>query len=247
MHKQPTSTLQEWLSQSDPEAWLRAHPEHREALSPYTGLDGAIQSRVRQHCLASEPSGASVSAGHTRLLAEVQNAARPAAFGRWSAPARAGAMVAVAAAVLTMAAGASAAIGGSDLGQAVLDAVSGPSDHEEGINNASPEADRARAHANENAFDGSGNADDKFLNGNGCRTEEDTTADVNLAANPNAAERCGNADDGIGNAGEIPGAGADHAADQASPGAGNGPESQPSPPAQPEPQNGRGGPPGSEE
>lgn len=229
--KKLISTLQEWMSQSDPDAWLLAHPEHMESLSPYQNLDSVLQSSAREHCQTSEPSSAAFAAGHTRLMAEVQGMAKPAGFRQWSAPARAGAMAAVTVAALTMAAGASAAFGGGDLGQAVLDAVTGPSDHEEGINNAPPKADNGREHANENAFEGSGNADDKSLNGV-CQTE-DEDAEVNPNANPNAAERCDNADNGIGNAGEIPGAGADHAADQASQGSGNA-DTHPTPPPQPD-------------
>lgn len=226
------STLEEWMSQSDPDAWLRAHPEHAESLAPYQNLDSVIQSTAQEHCVAAEPSGSAFATGHTRLMAEVQGMSKLSGFRQWSAPARAGAMVAVAVAALTMAAGASAAVGGGGLGQAVLDAVIGPSEHEEGINNAPPEADNGRDHANENAFEGRGNADDKFLNGEGCQTEGEDV-DANPNANPNAPERCGNADDGQGNAGDVPGS----RADNASQGSGNA-GTHPTPPADPP---GRGG------
>lgn len=228
MDKMLISMLEEWMSQSDPDAWLQAHPEHAESLTPYRDLDSVLKSGAQEHCLASEPSSATFAAGHTRLMAEVQSTAKPVGFRQWNAPARAGAMALVAVAALTMAAGASAAFGGGGLGQAVLDAVIGPSEHEEGINNAAPEADHGREHANDNAFEGSGNADDKWLNGNGCRTEGEEDADVNPNANPNAAERCINADDGKGNAGENQGA-----ADQASQGSGNA-DTHPTPPPKPD-------------
>lgn len=229
MDKNLISTLEEWLSQSDPEAWLQAHPEHAEAVSPFRDFNSTLQSSARTHCLVSEPSMASVSAGQSRLMAEVQGKS-PTGLRHWGAPARAGAMAAVAVVALTLATGASALTGGG-FGQAVLDAVSGPSnhgegDHEDGINNAPDAADNGREHANDNAFEGSGNADDKGLNGNGCQTE-DATVEVNPDANPNAAERCDNANDGIGNGGDIPGNGADHAADNADQGSGNAPDAPP--------------------
>lgn len=231
MNKDLTSTLEEWLSQSDRGAWLRAHPEHAESLAPYLGLDTAVQASARETCVASEPSASTVAAGHTRLMAEVKAMPKATGFSRWTAPARAGAMAVVAVAALTMAVGASAAFGGGDLGKAVLDAVVGPNqderDHEEGINNAPPEADNGREHANDNAFEGGGNAEDKAANGAGC--EPGDNADVNPKANPNAAERCDNADDGQGNAGDNPGAGADNA----SQGSGN-VDGHPSPPPHPD-------------
>jgi len=231
MDKKLILTLEEWMSQSDPDAWLRAHPEHAQSLAPYRNLDSVIQSTAQQHCLTSEPSGVAFAASHTRLMAEIQGMSKVSGFRQWSAHARAGAMVAVAIAALTMAAGASAAFGGGGLGQAVLDAVVGPSEHEEAINHAPPEADNGRDHANDNAFEGRGNADDKFLNGEGCQTEGEDV-DANPNANPNASERCGNADDGNGNAG-----------DNASQGSGNAgthptPPVAPGPPAEPP---GRGG------
>lgn len=229
MDKNLISTLEEWLSQSDPDAWLQAHSEHAEAVSPFRDLDTSLQSSARAHCMVSEPSASAVAAGKSRLMAAVQSKG-PAGLRHWGAPARAGAMVAVAVVALTLATGASALTGGG-FGQAVLDAVSGPSnheegDHEDGINNAPDAADNGREHANDNAFEGSGNADDKALNGKGCQTE-DATVEVNPNANPNAAERCDNANDGIGNGGDIPGKGADHAADNAGQGSGNAPDTPP--------------------
>ena len=225
MDKQLLLTLEDWMSQGDPDAWLSAHPEHMEALSPYRDLTSTLQSHARAYCMISEPSGAAVATGEARLMAEIQGRTAPSGLRNWSAPARAGAMVAVAVVALTLATGASALTGGG-FGQAVLDAVSGPSNHEEGehedgINNAPDTADNGREHASDNAFEGSGNADDKALNGNGCQTE-DATVEVNPNANPNAAERCDNANDGIGNAGDIPGAGADHAAEPPGPQNGQG-------------------------
>jgi hypothetical protein len=224
MDKKLISTLEEWLSQSDPDAWLQAHPEHTEAVSPFRDLNTSLQSSARAHCMVSEPSLGVVAAGQSRLMAEVQGKG-PAGLRHWGAPARAGAMVAVAVVALTLATGASALTGGG-FGQAVLDAVSGPSNHEDGINNAGDAADNGREHANDNAFEGSGNADDKAENGAGCETAGDVT-EVNPNANPNAAKRCDNANDGIGNGGDIPGNGADHAADNADLGAGNAPDTPP--------------------
>ncbi|HET9477430.1 MAG TPA: hypothetical protein VFP63_08075 [Dehalococcoidia bacterium] len=229
MDKNLISTLEDWLSQSDPDAWLQAHPEHAEAVSPFRDLNTSLQSSARAHCMVSEPSVGAVAAGRSRLMAEVQGKGS-AALRHWGAPARAGAMVAVAVVGLTLATGASALTGGG-FGQAVLDVVSGPSDHEEGdheggINNAPDAADNGREHANDNAFEGRGNADDKAANGNGCETAGDVT-DVNPNANPNAADRCDNADDGLGHGGDIPGAGAEHAADNAGQGLGNAPDTPP--------------------
>ena len=236
MDKKLLTTLEEWISQSDPDAWLEGHPEYRESLAPYRDLNSTLQSNARAYCMISEPSGAAVATGQARLMAEIQRKAAPTGLRNWSAPARAGAMVAVAVVALTLATGASALTGGG-FGQAVLDAVSGPTNHEEdehegGINNAPDTADNGREQADDNAFEGSGNADDNALNGNGCQTEGATT-EVNPNANPNAAERCDNANDGIGNAGDIPGAGADHAADPPGPQNGEGQNGQG--------QNGQGG------
>ena len=119
MDKQLLSTLEEWMAQGDPDAWLRAHPEHMEALSPYRDLTGTLQSKARAYCMISEPSGAAIATGEARLKAAVQSKATPTGFRHWSAPARAGAMVAVAVVALTLATGASALTGGG-FGQAVL-------------------------------------------------------------------------------------------------------------------------------
>ena len=236
MDSKPLEALGEWIAQSESSAWLRANPGQAETLAPYQVLDGAMRVTASTQCAAAEPSASALAAGRARVLAAVSARANPAGFRSWSQPVRAGAMVAMAVAAFGIAGGASAAFGGGGLGQAVLDAISGPTENQEGINNAADQADNGREHANENAFEGSGNSDDHAANGNGCQPTGTLPSDN---ANPNSAERCENAPDGIGNAGNHPNGGAGNANDAASEGSGNadadhGPSETPAgPPADP--------------
>ena len=44
------STLKEWMAQGDRAAWLRAHPEHRETLTQFAGLDDAVAVGAKDLC-----------------------------------------------------------------------------------------------------------------------------------------------------------------------------------------------------
>src|SRR3972149_10658798 len=107
MDNKEVQTLQEWMSQSDPGAWLQAHPEHLETLSPYLGVDRAIASRMSAFAFASEPSGAALARGRSRLMAAVNDRTPSIASSglRTWRPAHAGAMVAVALAAIGLATG----------------------------------------------------------------------------------------------------------------------------------------------
>ena len=206
MDNRTLETLKEWMGQQDRSAWLRANPQHQETLSPFTGLDDTLAAGAQDFCAASEPSNAAMGVGRSRLMAAVRSSFRPVASsvsgGGWNSAPRGAMVAAVAMAALGTVFGASAAFGGGGLGQAVLDAFGGPSEHESGINNSNENAAEGRGHADENAFDGAGNAADGSAAGEGCKPAD--PADISGNANPNAAERCENAPDGIGNAGDNP-------------------------------------------
>ncbi len=255
--KHTIRALEECLSQENPAAWLEAHPEWAGTLAPYLGVSAAVRADIAQHNLAAEPSPAAVAAGQTRLFAALSDV-RDGNLRAIRPPARVAAMVAGAAAAVAVIAWGSVAFGGAGFGQAVLDAVMGPTEEQqEGINNAPSEADSGREHGNDNAFEGSGNAEDG--SGNGAAAPDCQPADpaeIAENANANAAERCDNAPDGQGNAGDKPTPPATHPTPPATPPTppaqdGGPPATPPTPPATPStppatpptPPNQGGGPP----
>jgi hypothetical protein len=187
--------------EGDVEARLERYPnlvaEMRSNLDLWQDLESA--------CL-TEPGFAGQQRGQQKVLAALTDLERrdrrmtPTLLA--PAAAKAAAVIAGIALLVGGTAGASAALGGPDVGGEALSAV--------GINNAPDAAQNGKDHANPNAFEGSDNA------GQGIDNASDTGKEH---ANPNAFGPHGNADeedadaddaadDGLNTAGE-------HAADQA--------------------------------
>ena len=190
--------------EADVEGRIERQPELaaelRSHLALWHGLDSASMT---------EPGFAGRQRGQQKVLAALSEIERgdrrmtPTLLA--PAAAKAAAVIAGIALLAGGTMGASAALGGPDVGDEVLSAV--------GINNAPDAAQNGKDHANPNAFEGSDNA------GQGIDNASDTGKEH---ANPNAFGPHGNAgdensnaadaaDDGLNTAGE-------HAADQAADG-----------------------------
>ncbi len=124
------------------------HPQVPPELRPHTEIIERLETAQR-----AEPSFAGRQRGQQQLLAALTDLERGDARTPMAlVPAFARVAAAVAGIVLLAGGtlGASAALGGPDVGGEVLDAV--------GINNAPDDAQNGKDHANENAFEGSDNA-----------------------------------------------------------------------------------------
>jgi len=148
--------LRECLASGDTGAWLAQNPEHRERLLPYLKLHAALLGTG-----APEPAPEGAYRSQQKLLhalsrreeASRRPARLPVAFMRL------GTVVAAVALTLVAAAGASAAFGSGGVSLDDVFSTLGFNDHaSNGIDNASPSAERGRDCASTNAFDGHGNA-----------------------------------------------------------------------------------------
>lgn len=224
MKNQTDKLLRECLGSGDAEAWLARHPEHHELLLPYVELHAALQGSG-----VPGPTPESVYRSHLELMRALSNqenvrqsrlARLPAAFMRL------GTVAAALALTLVAVAGASAAFGGGDgVVDGVFSTLGFNSHAEEGINNASPNAERGRDCANPNALDGHSNSEDEdnaadAHEGDVPRCEPNGDAEGLNSPNANASDGSDNADDGINNASDNADKG-EHASDNADDGSGN--------------------------
>ena len=243
VNRQVVSLLEQCLASGDARGWLTANPEHRDTLLPYLEMDGALRASAST---GGAPRQNGLQEGQRRLLTAVATMGSGTRSPRWvSAPARAVAVLTVAVAAFGLAAGASA-LTGHDLAGDVLSTLGVSDKADNGINNASPNAEGGREHANGNAFEGSGNADDGPANAanpgeNGplCEPVEHGQDAQSDNANANAAEGSDNAADGFGNASCEAGHAGDHPSDNALDPPSPGDVSSPGPPdGQPTPRAG---------
>jgi len=161
----------------DVDGCLERHPDRAAELRPHlelwSGLDAASMAR---------PNFAGQQRGHQRLLAAITDLQKRGERRMipFLTPALAKAAAVLAGVVLLAggAAGASAALGGPDVGGQVLSTM--------GINHAPDAAQNGKDHANPNAFEGSDNA------GQGIGNASETGREH---ANPNALGGPENADD----------------------------------------------------
>jgi len=179
---------------------LQQHPELAAGLRSHLDLWHGLESASR-----AEPRLAGQERGRQKLLTALTDLERgdrmtPTLLA--PAAAKAAAVIAGIALFAGGTMGASAALGGPDVGDEVLSAV--------GINNAPDAAQNGKDHANPNAFEGSDNA------GQGAGNASDTGKEH---ANDRAFDDHGNAGDENSNAADASGDGLDtageHAADQA--------------------------------
>ncbi len=206
MTNQTDKLLRECLGSGDPGAWLARHPEHHELLFPYLELHAALQQSG-----APGPTPESVYRSHLELMHALGNQenVRQSRLARLpSAFMKLGTVAAAIALTLVAVAGASAAFGGEDVVGDVFSTLGFNSHADQGINNASPNAERGRDCASPNAFEGHGNAEDKAGNAADAHAQDVPRCPPNGSgegqasanANDNASEGSGNADDGINNA-----------------------------------------------
>ncbi len=157
----------------DVEGCLQRHPDRAAELRPHLELWSRLNAAAK-----AQPSFGSQQRGKQQLLGALSDMERGKDKGRMIPAVAKIAVVMVAAALLVGgAAGASAALGGPDVGGHVLSTM--------GINHAPDAAQNGKDHANDNAFQGSDNA------GEGIDNASQTGRDN---ANDNAFEGAGNAD-----------------------------------------------------
>ncbi len=157
----------------DVEGCLQRHPDQAAELRPHLELWSGLNASAK-----AQPNFGSQQRGRQQLLGALSDMERGTDKGTMIPAVAKVAVVMVAAALLVGgAAGASAALGGPDVGGQVLSTM--------GINHAPDAAQNGKDHANDNATQGSDNA------GQGIDNASETGRDN---ANPNALDGPGNAD-----------------------------------------------------
>ncbi len=166
----------------DVEGCLKRHPDQAAELRPHLELWSSLNASAK-----AQPNFGSQQRGRQPLLAALADMERGKDKGTMIPAVAKVAVVMVAAALLVGgAAGASAALGGPDVGGQVLSTM--------GINHAPVAAQNGKDHANDNAEQGSDNA------GQGIENASETGQN---SANPKASEGAGNAD-GAGSSDDAP-------------------------------------------
>ena len=188
----------------DVEGCLQRHPDRAAELRPHLEMWSGLNAVAK-----AQPNFGSQQRGRQQLLAALADMERGTNKGKMIPAVAKVAVVMVAAALLVGgAAGASAALGGPDVGGQFLSTM--------GINHAPDAAQNGKDHANDNAKQGSDNA------GQGIENASETGQN---SANPKASEGAGNAD----------GAGASDDAPKASDSVPDGAQVPESVPAEPKP------------
>jgi hypothetical protein len=157
----------------DVEGCLKRHPDQAAELRPHLELWSGLNEAAK-----AQPNFGSQQRGRQQMLAALADMERGTDKGKMIPAVAKVAVVMVAAALLVGgAAGASAALGGPDVGGQVLSTM--------GINHAPDAAQNGKDHANDNAEQGSDNA------GQGIENASETGQN---SANPKASEGASNAD-----------------------------------------------------
>jgi hypothetical protein len=166
----------------DVEGCLQRHPDRAVELRPHLELWSGLNAAAK-----AQPNFGSQQRGRQQLLAALADMERGKDKGKMIPAVAKVTVVMVAAALLVGgAAGASAALGGPDVGGQVLSTM--------GINHAPDAAQNGKDHANDNAKEGSDNA------GQGIENASETGQNN---ANPKAFEGAGNAE-GAGSSDDAP-------------------------------------------